>query len=201
MLILAIDPGPTTSGAVLFDAEERRVLKAEKEANNEALRQMIRKGSADLVLCEWIENYGMVVGKDVFCTVRWIGRFEEAAIGHRNPFTFDDKVLFDTVTRKQVKIQLCNSMQAKDKNVRQAVIDLFGGDEVALGRDPIGNGCDVCEAWPGSPCVSKAGKAMKSTHKGRAPKLGPLSVVSSHAWNALAVAVTWIELSKNCKGS
>jgi hypothetical protein len=58
----------------------------------------------------------MAVGKEVFETVRWIGRFQQA---YRNPET----VML--IYRRDVKLHLCNSAKAKDQNVRQALIDLF----------------------------------------------------------------------------
>jgi hypothetical protein len=61
----------------------------------------------------------MPVGKEVFETAEWIGRFLQKASGCK----------FDTYTkiyRKDVKINLCQSMKAKDSNIRHALIDRFG---------------------------------------------------------------------------
>lgn len=65
------------------------------------------------------------------------------------------------VYRKDVKLRLCGSLKAKDANIRQALLDRF----------PRTGG----------------GKTPQVGTKG---KPGPLYGVSSHAWSALAVAVT-----------
>jgi len=66
----------------------------------------------------------MPVGKDVFETCVWSGRFIQVAVdaGHKVP---------ELIYRKEVKMHLCGSMRAKDSNIRQAILDLF---------DPSGGG-------------------------------------------------------------
>jgi len=56
----------------------------------------------------------------VFQTCVEIGRFREAAARH----TGDENIQF--VFRKDVKMHLCQSMRAKDGNIRQALLDRFG---------------------------------------------------------------------------
>jgi len=67
-----------------------------------------------------IASYGMPVGREVFETCLWIGRFIECWCG---PYTL--------VYRREVKSFLCADSRAKDSNVRQAVIDRYGGKEAA----------------------------------------------------------------------
>jgi hypothetical protein len=67
------------------------------------------------VACEWIESYGMAVGQEVFRTVAGIG-WLAGTIGTE----------VRLVPRKSVKMHLCQSMRAKDANIRQALIDRCG---------------------------------------------------------------------------
>lgn len=111
--ILAIDPGTTESGWVLF--ENNKVLISGKSPNLE-VRAIIRSQNESCdVAIEMIASYGMPVGKEVFETCVWIGRFIENC-----------KVPVKLVYRKDVKIYLCGSMKAKDGNIRQAIIDKLG---------------------------------------------------------------------------
>lgn len=141
--ILAIDPGTHQSGYVFF-----RDGKPEDcgVAPNSDLRGIIL-GHLGPVVIEMIASYGMAVGKEVFETCLWIGRFIECT----------DNENYRLIYRKDVKMHLCGTAKAKDANVRQALIDKFGGQDKAIGK-----------------------KASQ----------GPLYAVKSHAWAALAVAVT-----------
>jgi hypothetical protein len=154
--LLAIDPGTTHSGWVrcaLVPGETVHplaVLDGGVLPNGEML-DYIQGQYHPWVALEMIASYGMAVGKEVFETVRWIGRFQQAC---SRP---DDVRL---VYRKDVKLHLCGNPRAKDANIRQAIIDLYGGKAEAIGT---------------------------------VKKPGPLYGVKSHAWAALAVALTAAE--------
>ncbi len=114
-MILAIDPGSAQTALVEWDGAqiiERRIL-----PNLQAL-ELIGATKADAVIVEMVASYGMPVGKEVFETVLWIGRFIERANATGKPVR--------TVYRKDIKLHLCHSMRAKDGNVRQALIDRLG---------------------------------------------------------------------------
>ena len=117
-MILAIDPGPTQSAALWWGGN---AVKAAYIVPNACLLHTLREGSggASEVVVEMVESFGMPVGKEVFETVFWIGRFIE---------TWDRFGLspWRRVTRKEVKMHLCGSMRAKDANIRQALIDKLG---------------------------------------------------------------------------
>ncbi len=116
-MIMAIDPGPTKSAFVEWDGS----IQAMDILPNDQLLERI--GADTSVVIEGVESFGMAVGRDVFETVFWSGRFAQAAGA------------FDRVFRKQVKLHLCQSMRAKDPNIRQALIDRFGpGKELAIGK-------------------------------------------------------------------
>lgn len=144
MKILAIDPGPTESGFAIF--KDGRVVDSGVKENRSLVDCLHAIDDCDLLAIEMIASYGMAVGKDVFETCVWIGRFLQEWEGFCRAPT-------KLVYRKDIKMQLCGTPRAKDANVRQALIDLLG---------PVGK-----KASP-----------------------GPLYGVKSHAWAAVAVAVT-----------
>lgn len=152
MRLLAIDPGTDKSAMVIMD---RNGKPAEHYIWPNLgvlcyLRQIEQQDNFTVVI-EEIASYGMPVGAEVFRTVRWCGQFEEAAR--------QAAVYF--VPRREVKLHLCGQARAKDANIRQAVLDRFGGKEVAIGRT-----------------------------KAR----GPLFGMKADEWQALALAVTWLDL-------
>ena len=115
-MILAIDPGTTQSAFCWY--ERGATPKAGILSNDEMISVITDCGYPTLnVVIEMIASYGMAVGKEVFETVRWVGRFQQAHI-------YPEQVNF--VYRKEVKMHLCHSMKAKDANIRQALIDKIG---------------------------------------------------------------------------
>jgi hypothetical protein len=119
MKILSIDPGCTESAWLVYDNASVKGIEAFTKQPNEPIVEVLRgKGPhlwCDHLAIEMVASYGMPVGKEVFETVLWIGRFIEAWGG---PFTL--------IYRKDVKLHLCGSVRAKDSNIRQALIDRFG---------------------------------------------------------------------------
>lgn len=117
MRILAIDPGNQQSAYALLDADLRPVKFAKKH-NDEVMKDCITilEENTTVVVIEMIASYGMAVGKEVFETCVWIGRFIERLA----PETY--KLIY----RREEKENLCGSMRAKDSNIRQALIDRFG---------------------------------------------------------------------------
>jgi hypothetical protein len=113
MDILAIDPGTEQSGWCRFyhgHVEKSGVM------DNAAMLEEIKRSSADVLAIEMVASYGMPVGREVFETVLWSGRFLQA-------WCAPDDVLL--VYRKDVKMHLCGTPKAKDSNIRQAILDMF----------------------------------------------------------------------------
>ncbi len=118
MKIIAIDPGTNKSAFVVYDQDDG-IVSAGTFPNEELLlRLRLNEERCALVVVEMIEGMGMAVGREVFETCVWIGRFIDS---------FEDGYHFEFVTRREEKLLLCGSMRAKDKNVRQALIDMHGG--------------------------------------------------------------------------
>lgn len=111
--ILAIDPGTLESGWVVLAGRE--VTESGIDRNEDVLRRVA--GWEGALAVEMIASYGMPVGREVFETCVWIGRFLQA---YRYP------TLAQLVYRKDVKVHLCGTAQARDPHIRQALIDLLG---------------------------------------------------------------------------
>jgi hypothetical protein len=120
MIYLGIDPGPVESAFVWWDAEAERVVRLESVAvfklDSITIGPLLK--GVDCVSIEWIECFGMAVGQETFRTVAGIGWFAS--------LLYDRTWSLRLVPRRAVKMHLCNSMRAKDANVRQALIDRFG---------------------------------------------------------------------------
>ena len=123
-VILAIDPGNTESGWALIKMPEFVLLEFGKEENNKLLGILPHLAAADHVCIEMVASYGMAVGKDVFETCVWIGRFIQAI--HPKEYTY--------IYRKDEKMTLCGSMKAKDSNIRQALIDRYATFDFKSGK-------------------------------------------------------------------
>ncbi|MGA2956108.1 MAG: hypothetical protein ABSF48_10340 [Thermodesulfobacteriota bacterium] len=120
-MILGIDPGSEKSAYVLWDGErvrDRNILRNESILDLAA----VAKSEKCAIGIEMISSYGMPVGKEVFETCVWIGRFIQA-MGEAS-----------MIYRHEIKSHFCNSQRAKDGNIRQALIDRFGGKERAIGK-------------------------------------------------------------------
>jgi glycerol kinase len=115
--ILAIDPGTTQSAFVFWDADKKIILNKGIRSNEEMIK-IIADTNFDSLVIEMVASYGMPVGKDVFETCVWVGRFVQA----KNP----DKS--HLLYRREVKLFLCGNLRAKDGNIRQALIDMLGKD-------------------------------------------------------------------------
>jgi hypothetical protein len=122
-MILAIDPGTTESGYVYMD--DGKVMASGVDTNERMLCRInltptpaIGMIAFDTLAIEMIASYGMAVGREVFETCVWIGRFQQA--------WWRDPEAVRLVYRRDVKLHLCGSPKAKDTNIRQALIDKLG---------------------------------------------------------------------------
>lgn len=113
--VLAIDPGNTESAYVILDGD--RLVEFAKVENDVLLARLpFFRDAASHLAIEMIASYGMPVGREVFETCVWIGRYVQAWDG-----------AYTQVYRKDVKLHLCGQPRAKDPNIRAALIDRWGG--------------------------------------------------------------------------
>jgi hypothetical protein len=122
-LVLAIDPGYRQSAFVRFDGAQ--ILSHGIEVNEELLSDLERSTCQDVLVLEEMQlfssSYG--VGREIFDSVFWSGRFAQAWQPRK----------FDRLLRSKVRSHL-RASKGGDAAVRQALIDRFGPyKETAIG--------------------------------------------------------------------
>ena len=122
LIVLGIDPGPTNCGAVLYEAEARRVHFAWKSLTvAEALAAI--ECRPQLVAIERVQSYG-IAGASLLQTARSAGRLEQAAQGLRLPTRL--------IYRREVLRALdVTGKGNRDALVRQRLIEMHGGERRA----------------------------------------------------------------------
>jgi hypothetical protein len=124
-VIIGLDPGTTESAFVVL--HDGAPALHGKESNYEVLARLRAEWEIGdcLLAIEDIASMGMAVGREIFQTVKWIGRFQEA--WERRGGTVR------LIYRREVKLFLCESSKANDSNIRAAIIDRYGGQAAAIG--------------------------------------------------------------------
>lgn len=117
MTILCIDPGTTQSGWCVMDGHT--IMFKDVTPNEEMLNIIHDMQRIERCAIEMVASYGMAVGREVFETCVWIGRFKQVWVDQCG----EDSVQF--VYRKDVKLHLCGTTKAKDTNIRQAILDQY----------------------------------------------------------------------------
>ncbi len=166
MLIAGIDPGPEQSALVLIETASGAPLVDRAWLPNAEIEALLRRGVAlelpfewkylhwtTVLGIEWISSYGKAVGQSIFHTCRWVGRFE-VAFGRR----------IEHITTGETRDCLCGTRKSGPAQIREAILDRFGGKERAVGT----------KKSPG-PLYR-----MKTGPKGASP----------HLWSALGIALT-----------
>jgi hypothetical protein len=143
-ITVGIDPGNKQSGWVCV--QFGRIVGSGVCDNGELLKHtFFNSPKPNVIAIEWIQAMGMSVGKEVFETCMWVGRFAQAARCHVR-----------LIPRGRIKLHHCGSARAKDGNIAQALRDKYG-------------------------------------EKGTKKEPGYFYGVSSHAWQAFAVAAYVME--------
>lgn len=181
--IFAIDPGCHQSAWCLYRLDEIGGAGILPNAELLALLRNPERLVGAALAVEKVQCYGMAVGEEVFETVLWSGRFIEAW-RERGPVL--------RVPRVDVKLHLCHQANAKDPNVRQALIDRFGGSAALEKR----RACSRCKsAGEVKSRLKVGGCAMlmtcpKCEGRGYLGQEGALAHFKADMWAALGVAVT-----------
>jgi hypothetical protein len=116
MRILAIDPGTVNSAVV---ETYGGLYQTGRIIENKAVYGVLVAGLYDLIVLEFIQNYGMGFGRSVIDTIAWCGKFE------RDAEIKGLKVV--RVARPTVKAHVTGTARSKDPDVRRALMQRYGG--------------------------------------------------------------------------
>lgn len=117
-MVLALDPG-TSETAYVFMNKHGEIGSFGLTSNIEMIGIIKLESTFTNLVIEEVRCYGMAVGKDVFETIKWTGRFWEIAAQRSIPV--------DWIGRKEVMMHWCGSAKAKDSNLNIALQDFYGG--------------------------------------------------------------------------
>ena len=131
-MIFAIDPGNEQSAWCVM-SDQYELLDFDKQPNAEVMKSMLYRLQVsntavplyDSVVIERVAGYGMPVGREVFETCEWIGRFSQEA---------EKLIPVNYIYRKDEKLTLCFDSKAKDANIRAALIERFAKHDLKNGR-------------------------------------------------------------------
>jgi Holliday junction resolvasome RuvABC endonuclease subunit len=119
-IVIGIDPGSKKSGYVVWNGSgiiHKEIV--ENELLLIDLRAKIYAQPGAVYAVEGVQYFGKAVGKDIFETCYFIGKIMEASRGNSG-------CPVELVYRKDIKLFLCGTVRAKDKDIRQALIDRLG---------------------------------------------------------------------------
>lgn len=146
MKILSIDPGNNDSAFVIWDTDSGKITHKSdiipgttnrKTENNEMLRLIVDlKEFWEVMSIEIIENMGFSVGREIFDTAFWYGRFLQIAVDNRVPL---ENIVM--CPRLRVQKEIGGKRGASDSEIVDKIIEMFGGKDVAIG----GVKCQTCK--------------------------------------------------------
>lgn len=127
-VVIGCDPGTNESALVSFNGETVCVHGVLNNALVIDWMEMPAAGDVRPVLVlEQVESFGMPVGREVFETVFWTGRFAQCWSPRR----------FERMPRRTVKQHICHTARATDANIRTELIDRFGGSTAIKKGGPL----------------------------------------------------------------
>lgn len=179
---LVLDPGNTETGWVIFDTQTHEIMDFGKDDTEKVLKNIVFYHLP--VICEFpYPRHGSSERFEIFEACEVAGMYHRET-QHRN-------LEFIKMDREDVKRHLCRGRgisRPKDKDVRKALLDKFGGEAAIAGPK-----CPDCKGKKGfglgknrTPCETCKGSGEV--------KPGVLYGIRSDIWAALAVAVAYSEI-------
>ena len=102
---------------MITDGFEKHIIDKGLFPNDDVLK-VVSESKYDILAIEMVASYGMAVGQTVFDTCVWIGRFTQAALSRGKKYA--------VIYRMDEKLSICHDSRAKDCNIRQALINMYG---------------------------------------------------------------------------
>lgn len=130
MKIMAIDPGTSQSAYAIISSDTLSPCEFAKESNDVVCQRMIdfcqTTDNAPIVVIERLTSMGQRVGGEVFQTCEYVGYLTAYAQQNHADVYY--------ITRKQEKMNLCNTMRCGDKEIRRALIERFAKFDKKSGK-------------------------------------------------------------------
>lgn len=125
MKILSLDVGTTQSGFCIVDSETYKPKYFGKIENSELIK-IAKTFDYDVLVYEEFQSYGTQMGISTITSITWNGRFIQIAKDRQKEVI--------PIYRREVKMNLCNSVKANDSNVRYALISRFAKFDFKNGK-------------------------------------------------------------------
>lgn len=119
--IVGIDTGTNQTAMCLCRYSDLKPIEHIKVDNKDAefvLKTWLCQSKLTIVAIEMLENHGMPIGQTTIQTIVEIGRIQYICEAHFIPWML--------VKRSEEKMTICQSVKAKDSNIRQALMDMYG---------------------------------------------------------------------------
>lgn len=183
--ILGIDPGSTKSGWILL--EDQIPKQWGWDENHKVAAKVKALSNKTMLAVEYMHPRGQLMSKDALATMFELGRMTASIVDQKDIHKID---------RKDVKMYLLGRANGTDPMIRQTIIDLYGGDAVAIG----GRKCPRCKGkgWNGRDHDICTDCHCAQTKVGSSPVIGcgfithpgPLhGITGQHIWDAFGVAL------------
>jgi hypothetical protein len=180
--IFAVDAGSEKSAFVIFNPLTQCIESMGIEANADLLRTLVAPMHVSVFAFEKLTPYGFPVGKEVFETIEWNGRFRQAAERHN--------VTVFPVTRKACVVHHTRRSTGGDKEIRASMIARFPNEDIARCGSDIRSALAIAayasdHLLSGGTCAG----SRKASHETSAPHTGEETQASQPAHSLISDAV------------
>lgn len=131
MITLGIDPSDTKHAWAVYDSDTQAVLAHGRDWLNDDWALPWDWKNCDMVAIEMVASYGMAAGASLFDTCVKIGQL----VAFMHAWFRAEEVRL--ITRIEVKKQITGRTNAKDSNIRQALLDMWGGVQATKKGQPL----------------------------------------------------------------